>query len=401
MQRKEISCFYYIAHKNNIKSILKNGVFSHKKKEKEELEVTKIYDKEVISIRKNKKLPNGDCLSDYSNFYFNPRNPMMYRVLSDMGNGNFSKGVKDVLLLEINQNILDDKDVYIATGNAASNYTEFLCVEKGIKKLNTKVLYNDYWTNIQLGKNKVMAEVLVKEKIEPDKIISVYTGDQKTLKELKETVSHDHPKINFILDKTKFFLPNKSTKLNEKIVLNEGDMFFSRAKILTISVNTVGVMGKGLASRAKYQFPDVYVEYQNLCRNKRLVMGKPCLIKREESVSNILSYDPNSLEENRNDDKWFLLFPTKTHWRYNSDLQGIEEGLKYLVKLSKKENLESIALPALGCGLGNLSWQEVGPLMCKYINQMENIQYASIYLPMKNNNIEGVYKTKEFLLKLK
>ena len=178
-------------------------------------------------------------------------------------------------------------------------------------------------------------------------------------------------------------------------------MFFSRAKILTISVNTVGVMGKGLASRAKYQFPDVYVEYQNLCRNKRLVMGKPCLIKREESVSNILSYDPNSLEENRNDDKWFLLFPTKTHWRYNSDLQGIEEGLKYLVKLSKKENLESIALPALGCGLGNLSWQEVGPLMCKYINQMENIQYASIYLPMKNNNIEGVYKTKEFLLKLK
>lgn len=59
-----------------------------------------------------------------------------------------------------------------------------------------------------------------------------------------------------------FFQPSKVIPLLSNLSLLEGDMFFSRAQTLTISVNTVSVMGKGVASRAKWQFSDVYVNYQ-------------------------------------------------------------------------------------------------------------------------------------------
>lgn len=61
-------------------------------------------------------------------------------------------------------------------------------------------------------------------------------------------------------------------------------MLFSQMQTLTVSVNTVGVMAKVLVSRAKHQFPDMYVVYQDICRSKAFQMGKPYLYKREASL---------------------------------------------------------------------------------------------------------------------
>lgn len=130
-------------------------------------------------------------------------------------------------------------------------------------------------------------------------------------------------------------------------------MFFSSMQTLTVSVNTVGVMGKGLASRAKYQFPDVYVVYQDACRSKDLRMGQPYLYKREAFLDNDLADDPLTLS-NFNSNKWFLLFATKKHWRENSDRAGIEQGLQWIVDNYQSCAIQSLALPALGCGLGGL-----------------------------------------------
>lgn len=226
-----------------------------------------------------------------------------------------------------------------------------------------------------------MAEFLVKDKIEPEKILSIYTADRDSEKDLKRIVSELNIKnLQVSFDKVKFFLPNRMAKFSDNITLVEGDMIFTSAKILTISVNTVGVMGKGLASRARYQFPDVYVEYQNLCRSKKLKMGRPCLIKREKSVDDVLAYDSDTLE-NKNNNKWFLLFPTKTHWKEDSDFEGIKKGLEFVLEMHKKESFESIAMPALGCGLGNLSWEKVKSLMCQYLDRLNIPVY--IYLPIK------------------
>jgi len=174
----------------------------------------------------------------------------------------------------------------------------------------------------------------------------------------------------------------------------KGDIFFSRMQTLTVSVNTVGIMGKGLASRAKYQFPDVYVYYQDLCRKKMIRMGKPFLYKRESSFDYQLADDPQTLK-NGNGETWFLLFATKNHWREYSDFNGIEQGMQWLLDNYKKDGIGSLGIPALGCGLGNLKWEKVGPMLCKYLSKMEI--KVQLFLPAEKKILpEQIHK--DFLL---
>jgi len=209
-----------------------------------------------------------------------------------------------------------------------------------------------------------------------DVIEAIYVESHEVKKRLEPLILSSG--IPVIPEPHMYFLPYSRYGLASNLVLVEGDMFFSRSQTVTVSVNTVGIMGKGLASRAKYQFPDVYVYYQDLCRSKKLKMGKPQLYKREVSLDYELADEPQSLP-NGNAEKWFLLFPTKRHWRERADITGIEEGLKWLANNYKEEGIKSLAIPALGCGLGRLDWKDVGPLMCRYLKTLD-INVA-IYLP--------------------
>lgn len=239
-----------------------------------------------------------------------------------------------------------------------------------------------------------MAECLIPDVISPSLIQAIYVGNRLA----KERIGANNPglKVPIIIEPKMFFLPSRGFSLTDNLRVAEGDMFFSRMQTLTVSVNVVGVMGKGLASRAKYQFPDVYVYYQDLCRKRKLQMGKPQLYKREGSFEHELADEPLSLVNN-NLEKWFLLFPTKQHWRDIADIKGIADGLQWLVNNYNKEGIKSLAIPALGCGLGRLAWHEVGPLMCKYL-KIINIPVA-IYLPTENK-ISDEELSKEFLLAL-
>jgi len=171
-------------------------------------------------------------------------------------------------------------------------------------------------------------------------------------------------------------------------------MFFSRMHTLTVSVNCVGVMGKGLASRAKYQFPGVYVTYQDLCRKRKLQLGKPYLYKRESSVDYQLAEDPATLS-NANLETWFLLFPTKRHWREHADINGIKKGLQWLQDNYEGEGIKSLAIPALGCGLGKLEWRDIGPLMCNHLYTLDIP--VEVYLPTERKVPEELL-SKDFLL---
>jgi len=102
-------------------------------------------------------------------------------------------------------------------------------------------------------------------------------------------------------------------------------------------------------------------------------------LSRKDFISSLMEDTTASVTENGQ--RWFLLFPTKNHWREKSPIEGIERGLQWLVENYKKLDISSIALPALGCGLGGLDWKDVGPLMCRYLSQT-NLQ-SSIYLPLE------------------
>ena len=146
-------------------------------------------------------------------------------------------------------------------------------------------------------------------------------------------------------------------KVNGLIVLGElmiiyvkGDYFNSSAQVLTNTVNTEGVMGKGLALEFKKKYPQMYKTYKEKCESGAFGIGNLMLCKEHgHSV---------------------LLFPTKTSWRKKSELEYIEAGLIKFAKNWDKLGITSIAFPKLGCGLGGLEWNIVKPLMEKYLSRL-------------------------------
>jgi len=386
----EIKSLYYITHIENVGSILSRGILSHQTVEDKGLKYTAIYDKEIVSNRKMKSTPSGKSLWQYSNVYFQPRNPMLYRVVLE-------KGAKDIAVIALYPQVLQSPGAFITDGNAANTITNFYNYKDGIKIISNMwdTIKGDWWNSVDGSKRKIMAECLIPNVISPDLIHSIYVANHSIAEKVKALLSHRE--IPVIPEPTMFFYPAKQYQISTKLFLAEGDMFFSNMQTLTVSVNTVGIMGKGLASRAKYQFPDVYVVYQDACRRKWLRMGKPYLYKREASLDDELMDEPKEFES-PNGNKWFLLFPTKKHWREGSDFKGIEEGLIWLKSNYKSEKIKSIAMPALGCGLGKLDWKDVGPMMCEHLSEFD-INVA-IYLP-REREIPKEFLSKEYLLSSK
>ena len=388
MKRPEITGLYYITHIDNVPSILRMGIFCHERIETEHVEYTRIYDKDIVANRQGIYVPDGRSLWEFANLYFQPRNPMLYRVLNE-------KSPKEIAIISVQPNILDRLDIYISTGNAAHSSSEILPSGEGrkiIPQIIKDTLMVEYWKAADGSKRKIMAECLVPDMLPVDVIEAIYVESHEVKKRLEPLILSSG--IPVIPEPHMYFLPYSRYGLASNLVLVEGDMFFSRNQTVTVSVNTVGIMGKGLASRAKYQFSDVYVYYQDLCRSKKLKMGRPQLYKREVSLDYELADEPQSLT-NGNEEKWFLLFPTKRHWRERADITGIEEGLKWLANNYKEEGIKSLAIPALGCGLGRLDWKDVGPLMCRYLKTLD-INVA-IYLPAEKK-IPKELLSEDFLL---
>ncbi len=391
-------CFYYIAHKDRLQSILTEGIFSRTQINKKENtwqfkiqsflskpKVPSIHDEGIVQTRQTINFKNRS-LWDYANLYFQVRNPMLYRVIKNYGQEN-------IVILQVSSDIIDSHDVGITDGNAASNSTQiFEDVKEGLNHLTREQFDKTYWNELDDSKRKIMAELLVYEHIPKEKIMTIFTASETIANQIRREFIGP---LNVIVKPEMFFLPEYQNKISQHITLAKGDMFFSKMQTFTISVNTVGVMGKGLASRAKYQFPDVYVRYQDICREKKLIMGTPYLYKREGDFTRLLLEETNSVIT-ENGSRWFLLFPTKTHWKTKSPIDGIEKGLKWLCDHYESLEVQSLAMPSLGCGLGGLNWKDVGPLMCRYLNKM-NIP-SMIYLPGEQQQIPKEQLDAQFLL---
>lgn len=126
-----------------------------------------------------------------------------------------------------------------------------------------------------------------------------------------------------------------------------GDIFDSPAQVIVNTVNTVGVMGKGLALSFKQRYPEMFEHYKSICEKHMLSIGQLMLFYEE--------------------DHWLLLFPTKESWRNPSKTEYIEKGLVKFVQTYAEKNITSIAFPRLGCGNGELNWDDVKPIMEKYL----------------------------------
>jgi hypothetical protein len=310
---------------------------------------------------------------------------MMYRVVHE-------KGRKELAVVGVKPDVLHQPSVLITDGNAAHGTTQFLRVSEGLNVIQGQwqVIQAEYWNALDGSKRKIMAECLVPERIAREYIDAIYVADHETQTRVEKLIGSSGTPV--VPEPKMFFKPSYAARIGN-ISLVEGDMFFSDLHTLTVSVNLQGIMGKGLASRAKYQFPDVYVKYQDACRSGRLAAAKPYLYKREASLDEELA-DLDTPLSTPNSVKWFLLFATKRKWREKSRMDDIEGGLSWFRDHFQAEGVRSIALPALGCGLGGLEWADVGPLMCRYLRDI-GITVA-IYLP-RERGIDRKFLSEEYL----
>ncbi|MBE0438193.1 MAG: macro domain-containing protein [Gammaproteobacteria bacterium] len=133
-----------------------------------------------------------------------------------------------------------------------------------------------------------------------------------------------------------------------------GNVLNHKAQTITCPVNTVGVMGAGLALFMRNRVQGLKDHYKRLCYTGDLTIGKCQVYKVPEK------------------EKLVLLFPSKDHWKDDSKIEYIESGLKDLVKNIEKLGIKELAMVPIGCGLGKLDYhKDVRPLFEKYLDPLD------------------------------
>lgn len=130
----------------------------------------------------------------------------------------------------------------------------------------------------------------------------------------------------------------------------------SDAQALVNTVNTVGIMGKGIALQFKTQFPNNFKIYAKACKEKTFSIGQL-----------LVTEDMSLLHGN----KVIINFPTKTDWRKPSEYEYIERGLQELIKIIREKQIRSVAIPPLGTGNGGLNWAKVKAILKKYLSDVD------------------------------
>ena len=131
------------------------------------------------------------------------------------------------------------------------------------------------------------------------------------------------------------------------ITYKTGNLLDAPVQALVNTVNTVGVMGKGIALQFKNSFPENAKVYTDAVKEGKVKLGEVLVV----SVNPIGTV------------RYIINFPTKGHWRYPSKLAWVQSGLEDLKQKLQEYNITSVALPPLGCGNGGLKWDEVKPVI--------------------------------------
>lgn len=142
------------------------------------------------------------------------------------------------------------------------------------------------------------------------------------------------------------------------IEFTKGNLLASSDGVLVNTVNTVGVMGKGIALQFKDEFPHNYEVYVEACKKGELYPGILLTVK---------DWSP------RYGEKTIVNFPTKVHWRNPSKYEYIQRGLVALRKFIIDNKVENISIPPLGCGNGGLDWSRVKPMIMESLSELDTV----------------------------
>ena len=159
----------------------------------------------------------------------------------------------------------------------------------------------------------------------------------------------------------------------------QGNLVNAGTEALVNTVNTVGVMGKGIALMFKEAFPQNFKDYAAACKQREVEVGRMFVTERRNLMG----------------PRWIINFPTKQHWRNPSKLEWIVDGLEDLKKVIAERNIRSIALPPLGSGNGGLEWSVVRQKIKEALAPLQNVEVVVYEPTAKYQNVakrQGVDK---------
>ncbi|HEY1133262.1 MAG TPA: macro domain-containing protein [Nocardioides sp.] len=137
-----------------------------------------------------------------------------------------------------------------------------------------------------------------------------------------------------------------------------GNLLEADAEALVNTVNTVGVMGKGIALQFKRAYPAMFEDYARAAKSDELALGRMHVWSTGQMAG----------------PRFVINFPTKGHWKSRSRLADIDSGLDDLVAVIREHRITSIAVPPLGCGHGGLDWGVVEPLIHAKLGQLDGVE---------------------------
>jgi len=159
----------------------------------------------------------------------------------------------------------------------------------------------------------------------------------------------------------------------------QGNLLDAPTEAVVNTVNTVGVMGKGIALMFKEAFPDNTRAYEDACKRKEVVTGHMFV------TENLALHGP----------RWVINFPTKRHWRQPSKMEWIVDGLQDLRRVIVEKHIRSVAVPPLGCGNGGLDWDDVRPAIEQALGDLPDVDVQVFEPTGKYQNVakrKGVEK---------
>ena len=153
-----------------------------------------------------------------------------------------------------------------------------------------------------------------------------------------------------------------------------GNLMQAPVEALVNTVNTAGVMGRGIALQFKQAYPTMFRAYEAACKADQVKLGQMHV------------FDLGGLAGGP---RWIINFPTKGHWRAASQIKNIEAGLQDLVETIKRLGIRSIAIPPLGCGNGGLDWNDVRPLIEAAMHELPDVRVL-VYPPGRTPEAEAM-----------
>lgn len=190
MRNLGIDYLYYLAHINNLPLLLQRGILSQQIRLEENIEYTPIADMRIVNRRRDISTADGKSLWSYANLFFQPRNPMLYRVISETG-------IQNIVVFMIANTVLQGQGIFITDGIAANSQTQFYRLPEGLEMLRAHqdIIHSQSWIswnypveNEEL-RHKLMAECLVPNQVDPTHIQQFIVADHSVANSLRDRLS--------------------------------------------------------------------------------------------------------------------------------------------------------------------------------------------------------------------